>query len=153
MDFLWFWKKPSVQPVLPISIQDLIQKDLEGDLVNIDKEDFIQVSTEQAEVDVENPNPPELSAQEAAAMATLPTMEKEEYKTKPNPRKERWERQYRKVFATVTDESGHVFEVRRVNQDRQLAFWDCHHNTQIYVYPGKREDQLENRTSVFTMMK
>jgi hypothetical protein len=150
MDFLWFWKKPSAQPVLPISIQDLIQQDLEGELVNIDKEEFVLISTEQKDVDVENPNPPELKMQEAAVMAKLPV---EEYKAKPNPRKERWERQYRKVFATVTDEAGQVFEVRRVNQNKQLAFWDCHHNTQIYVYPGKREDQLENKTSVFTVMK
>lgn len=150
MDFLRFWKKPSAQPVLPISIQDLIQQDLEGDLVNIDKEEFVLISTEQKDVDVENPNPPELNMQEAAVMAKLPV---EEYKAKPNPRKERWERQYRKVFATVTDEAGQVFEVRRVNQNKQLAFWDCHHNTQIYVYPGKREDQLENKTSVFTVMK
>lgn len=150
MDFLWFWKKPSAQPVLPISIQDLIQQDLEGELVNIDKEEFVLISKEQKDVDVENPNPPELNMQEAAVMAKLPV---EEYKAKPNPRKERWERQYRKVFATVTDEAGQVFEVRRVNQNKQLAFWDCHHNTQIYVYPGKREDQLENKTSVFTVMK
>lgn len=59
-----------------------------------------------------------------------------------------WETRNKKVFGTMQDETGRVIEIRRVNQGKQLAFWDDAKNAQVYL-PQKISSQALEKPRVF----
>jgi hypothetical protein len=181
MDLSWFWKKNAYFPEKTVNFNDS-EADLvvvsspvdefvmvaddgvnEDDIEKAKQADHseelntpvVMVVDNANDEGIENlkpvDNPERLNT--SVVLETPIVEEKIEHSVKQNFRKERWEKQYPKVFATVTDLHGDLFEVRRVNHNKQLAFWDCHHNTQVYVYPKKNSEQLETKEKMLLSIR
>ncbi|NDH08781.1 MAG: hypothetical protein EBY16_04070 [Gammaproteobacteria bacterium] len=57
-------------------------------------------------------------------------------------RHEIWNKRHPKIYATVVDNAGQTLEIRYVNNDHQLAFWDQKTNTQKIVHRTKIAGEL-----------
>lgn len=135
--------KDNKKNILPMHSQDLA-----GDFVVVDMhaEDEFDLLD-----DLESQLKPQAPIAEEAH-----TLFEEETTIAPVVRKSQkqinWENQYRKVYATVLDKDGHLIEVRRVNKNKQLAFWSSEKDKQVYVYPTKNTEELATHDRlVFTL--
>lgn len=75
-----------------------------------------------------------------------PRIEQEQVVSKPETsRHELWKMRNPKIFKKFTDASGQVHEIRYVNYDKQLAFWDPKTKKQKNVYRSQVEDPIDLR--------
>ncbi|MDQ5884266.1 MAG: hypothetical protein QG556_605 [Pseudomonadota bacterium] len=135
----------------PISIEEL---DDAGFLV-IDIPDFDYSSEEEDAVEASVTHvqiePQLYQPTKEEAVAPIENQLYQQTNEEPNTRIEKssrrlcWEHQHKKIAAIVHDESGQVIEIRRVNQGKQLAFWDDQKNTQVYVYRKANTQEIETK--------
>ena len=75
-----------------------------------------------------------------------PSIEQEQVVSKPETsRHALWKMRNPKIFKKFTDASGQVHEIRYVNYDKQLAFWDPKTKKQKNVYRSQVEDPIDLR--------
>lgn len=134
MMFLSLFSKPT-----PNEPELLVRESHEEDFLCIDfLDDFDSLSeknadTTQSHIQEEVPKPiliAKLDTKEEIkpCIQAQPTLQIEKM-----TRRLYWESRNKKVEGIIQDSSGRMLEIRRVNQGKQLAFWDDEKNSQVYV--------------------